>query len=305
MVESLADLTLSNAERFPDQSASWPPVQISVAETYLSRKIRLERVPALVEKGLDQIEYQEKYIRDSDAPENMGRRAGEDRTSDTNRRARDILILHAIATGQTERALVLLSDFRRQLDQSRPADTQGRLAAQWRQDQFDYELLARKAGIDAPLDLELLNATPAEPERHPVAPFEAKDLSGKTWSLADLQGKVTYVAVWNTACGSMCITGLAGVQQLYERWKGRTDRAVLAISMDMTAAVAESSMKANGFSFPILYGIKVAEMLVPGSGWPAEWLIDPEGRRLQRRPPRASNDNRKIEELADRVAIIQ
>jgi hypothetical protein len=55
MVEALADFALSNAERFPNQSASWPPVQISVAETYVRRKIRLERVPALVEKGLEQV----------------------------------------------------------------------------------------------------------------------------------------------------------------------------------------------------------------------------------------------------------
>jgi hypothetical protein len=47
----------------------------------------------------------------------------------------------------------------------------------------------------------------------------------------------------------MCITGLAGVQQLYERWKGRSDRAVLMIAMDATAAIAESSVKANGYSF--------------------------------------------------------
>jgi hypothetical protein len=35
--ERLADLVLSNAERFPDQSASWPPVQIQVAEQYVQQ----------------------------------------------------------------------------------------------------------------------------------------------------------------------------------------------------------------------------------------------------------------------------
>ena len=49
--ERLADLVLSNAERFPDQSASWPPVQIQVAEQYVQNKVRLDRVPSLIQQG--------------------------------------------------------------------------------------------------------------------------------------------------------------------------------------------------------------------------------------------------------------
>ncbi len=106
-----------------------------------------------------------------------------------------------------------MGEYRLQLDQSRPSDTQSRLAAQWRDDELNYGILASGAGLDVSLDLELFKDTPREPERTPLAQFEAKDLSGRTWGLADLQGKVTYIAVWNTACGGMCITGLTGVQQ--------------------------------------------------------------------------------------------
>ncbi len=78
------------------------------------------------------------------------------------------------------------------------------------------------------------------------------------------------------------------------------------IATDATTAIAESSVKANGYSFPIIHGMDVNKKIFPGSGWPAEWLIDPQGRRLQRNPPRASQETiRKIEELADQVAVIQ
>jgi hypothetical protein len=166
-------------------------------------------------------------------------------------------------------------------------------------------MLARKAGIDVPLDVELLTARPAEQERFPVAQFEAKDRSGKTWSLADLGGRVTYVSVWRTSCGS-CGGALAGVQQLYERWKGRIDRAVLTISVDANAAIAESFMKENGYTFPMIYGMEIAEKFFPGGGWPHEWLIDPEGRRVRQRPLRASDRTiLTIEEMADKIAVVQ
>ena len=303
MVEQLADFALSNAERYPDQSSSWPPLQIHVAEAYVNRKIRLDRVPALIEKGLEQDENQEKYRRNSDAFKNGEQH--EDPTLDAKGRAQEILIQHAMVTGQKERARMLLSDFRRQLDQSRPSDTQGRLASRWRRDAFAYQMLATRAGIEVPLDPALLTA-PAEPERQPVAPFEAKDLSGKKWSVADLQGKVTYVSIWRTGCGGICRAGLAGVQQLHERWKDRNDRAVLTISVDQNVGTTEEFMKQNEYSFPMIYGEEVAEKFSPGAGWPMAWLIDLQGRRTHRRSPRASDATiPRIEEMADKIAVPQ
>jgi hypothetical protein len=104
--ERLADFVLSNAERFPDQSTSWPPVQILVAEQYVQGKVRLDRVPSLVQQGLEQVESQEKYRRDSDAFDNMPRSPGtDDNISFTRRRAREILIRHAIVTSWSPASL--------------------------------------------------------------------------------------------------------------------------------------------------------------------------------------------------------
>lgn len=303
MAEALADLALSTAERFPDQSNSTPPLQVLIAEAYVSRKVRLEQVPALLEKGIEQSENQEKYSRDSDAFERM---PGDDGASETRKRVREVLIEHAIVTGKIGRARELLNEFRRELDQSRPLHAGGRLAAQWRADQLMYGVLASRAGIDVPRDNELLSLSPSVEERYPVAHFEAKDFSGKTWSLAGLQGKVTYIVVWRVGCGGPCQAALQGVQQLYERWKGRGDRAVLAISVDENPAIAESFMKENEYSFPMIYGAEIADKFVPGSAWPTAWLIDPQGRRYRRSlPPPSDQTIPRIEELADHVAETQ
>ena len=300
-VKELADFALSSAERFPDQGTSTPPNQVLIAEAYVARKIHLDLVPVLIEKGIQQSEDQTKYYRDGAALE-KSTRAGEDSTSETKRRAREILIQHAIVTGQMERARVMLNDFRRELDLAKSLEP----TTQWRNDQFTYEMLARRAGIDIPIDLERLNAPQAEPERFPVAQFEAKDLSGKTWSLADLQGKVTYVGIWRSGCRGACGAALQGVQQLYERWKGRSDRAVLTISVDENVAIAESLMKDNEYSFPMIYGAEIAVKFLPNGGWPTAWLIDPKGRRLQRRLPYPSDETiPKIEEMADRIELSQ
>jgi hypothetical protein len=304
--ERLADLVLSNAERFPDQSTSTPPVQIQVAEQYVQKKVRLDRVPWLVQQGLEQAENQEKYLRDSEAFDNMPRSAGEDdNTSYTRRQAREILIRHAIITQQKERTLALLSDFRRELDQSKPTNATGRAASSWRSGQMTYSMLARQAGLDVPID-SLRNSHPEEPERYPVPEFEAKDLSGKSWSIADLQGKVTYILLWRTGCGGSCDSILGGVQKLYDNWKNRIDRAVLTISQDENPAIAASIMKDGGYSFPVICSLGISEKFIPGGGWPQEVLIDPQGRRLQRRPPRASEETiGQIEEISDKIGITQ
>ena len=122
---------------------------------YVNRKIRLERIPVLVERGLEQLEYQEKHIRNSDAFPNREGGAIEDNNSDTKSRAREVLIRHAMVTGQMERTRALLNDLRHQLDQSRSSDSGGSVAAAWRRDQAIYDILSMQAGINVPLGSEL------------------------------------------------------------------------------------------------------------------------------------------------------
>ena len=302
--ERLADFVLSNAERFPDQSTSVPPVQFQVAEAYLDHKIRLDGIPALVQQGLEQAENQGKYDRDSDAFDKVSRPDGVDANAAlTDRLAREILIRHAIVTHQRERALALLGDFRRELDQSKPADTTGPAGTSWRSNQNSYSRLARQAGLDVPMD-DLRVPDPEEPEPYPVADFEAKDLSGRVWRLANLKGKVTYINIWATWCET-CLVEMAGLQKLYEQWTDRSDRLVLTISIDSNPRLAEAFIKENHYSFPVISSQEIAEKFSPVH-FPQNCLIDPQGQRLKMPPPPAFDRNiPRIDEMVDQIFLRQ
>jgi hypothetical protein len=287
--ERMADFVLSDAGRYPDQQGRrLPDVQMSVAESYVARKIRLDRVPALIAQAEKQAEDMDKYTGESGEP---GKAVAE-----VKQRGRYLLIGAAISSGQMDRAQAMLLDLRRELDTARAAGNPSR------EDEFQYRMLANKAGIDALMNPELLAGKPQEPERVPVASFEAKDLSGKTWSAADLKGKVTWILAWGAEPCRPC-AGLQAVQQLYERWKDRSDRAVLTISVDVNAAIPESFMKENGYSFPVIHGMDMAQKILGFAGWPAQSLVDPQGRRVRFRSPRPSEDTiAVIEEMADKIS---
>jgi len=81
---------------------------------------------------------------------------------------------------------------------------------------------------------------------------------------------------------------------------------VLTISVDANVAIAESLMKDNEYSFPMIYGAEIAEKFFPGGGWPTAWLIDPKGRRVLRHVPYPSDETiLKIEEIADKIEVTQ
>ncbi len=90
---------------------------------------------------------------------------------------------------------------------------------------------------------------------------------------------------------------------MYERWRNRSDRAVLTISVDDHPAIAQAFMKENGYSFPAICDADIAQKF-GGARWPWALLIDPQGRRLQRRAPRVSEETiAEIEETADKIAM--
>jgi len=98
--ERMADFVLSDAERNPDQPGRGPSaVQMSVAEAYVARKIRLDRVPTLVAQAEKEAEDLDKYTGEGGEP---GRAATE-----TKRQGRYLLIDAAIGSGQKDRAQVM------------------------------------------------------------------------------------------------------------------------------------------------------------------------------------------------------
>jgi hypothetical protein len=95
---------------------------------------------------------------------------------------------------------------------------------------------------------------------------------------------------------------MPGIQSLHERWKNRKDRVVLTISADVHASIAKSFLAQEKYTFPVVHGREVAEKFFPPAYFPQNWLIDPEGRRLDMPAPRAYESSLgQIEELAAKL----
>ena len=106
--------------------------------------------------------------------------------------------------------------------------------------------------------------------------FTLQDLSGKTWTFAELRGKVVLVNFWATWCPP-CRKEMPDLETLYERFNSK-GLVVLAIS-DEEAAKVEPFIRERKVSFPVLLdpGRKVNEMFVV-EGIPKSFVYDREGK---------------------------
>ncbi|MGD0793185.1 MAG: TlpA disulfide reductase family protein [Terriglobales bacterium] len=106
--------------------------------------------------------------------------------------------------------------------------------------------------------------------------FTLKDLSGKTWTFAELRGKVVLVNFWATWCPP-CRKEMPDLETLYERFESK-GLVVLGIS-DEEAAKVEPFIRERKVSFPVLLdpGRKVNEMFVV-EGIPKSFVYDREGK---------------------------
>jgi len=277
-VDRLGKFVLRSAERYPEIGTSFPPYSIQVADAYARYQVNLDEVPALVAKGLEEAELQEKYRRDGDAMPSIPGRKMADNIAMAQNRVHEILIRHAIATDK-EKAVRLIAGLRSELERTRPTDNSD---GQWGYRHNLYLQFAKQAGMDVQPIAQLPPSSLENRERFPVGDFEAKDLSGKTWRLADLKGKVAFVNVWTTWCGP-CRAEMPLIQKLHDKWKERPDRVVLTISADLHATLAESFIKEGKYTFPVIFGKETAEKFFPPVFFPQNWLIDGEGRRVDYR----------------------
>jgi len=106
--------------------------------------------------------------------------------------------------------------------------------------------------------------------------FTLKDLSGETWTFAELRGKVVLVNFWATWCPP-CRKEMPDLETLYGRFSSK-GLVVLGIS-DEEAAKVEPFIRERKVSFPVLLdpGRKVNEMFVV-EGIPKSFVYDREGK---------------------------
>jgi peroxiredoxin len=148
---------------------------------------------------------------------------------------------------------------------------------------IELATLVRYEHVEAPLYFnsdEQFRAAMAQLEaddrkrEHPE--FTLRDLSGKSWTFAELRGKVVLVNFWATWCPP-CRKEMPDLETIYGRF-GSKGLVVLGIS-DEEPAKVEPFIRERKVSFPVLLdpGRKVNEMFVV-DGIPKSFVYDREGK---------------------------
>jgi len=140
--------------------------------------------------------------------------------------------------------------------------------------------LVRYEHVDATLDNDQYRAAMARLEaddrKREHADLSLKDLSGKSWTLSELRGKVVLVNFWATWCPP-CRKEMPDLQALYERFEPQ-GLVILGIS-DEEGSKVEPFIHERKVTFPILLdpGRKINEEFIV-EGIPKSFVYDREGK---------------------------
>jgi thiol-disulfide isomerase/thioredoxin len=321
---ALVDQLLRMRAISPDAGECWPPAEIAIAQVYVGGKVRLDRVPALVEAGLKNIEKMYKYEYSMDLFPAEVRARATDWRSITAKLAEEVRAdyLLAVRRPADARGLIARAMVRLETSEDSPQQSQERvgwlrrLANADAQEGYVESALAHYRASMAGLSRTTLAMPEAQPmvadvkqyylahggteekwpdwatsrsgarQPEPALPsfvndlpeFSVSDLAGRSWQLRNLKGKATFVNFWATWCGP-CRSEHPGIQELYNRIKGRADVQVLTFSVDSDAASAQQYIREKGYTFPVICAPVLADRLFPYVGLPTSFVVNPQGMR--------------------------
>ena len=134
-----------------------------------------------------------------------------------------------------------------------------------------------KVTPNSPQFMEAMAKLQAEDERRQQVDFTLTDLSGKSWTLRDLKGKVVLVNFWATWCPP-CQKEMPDLEALYTRFKDQ-GFVVLAISEDDETEKVGPFISERKISFPVLLdpGQKVNNLFAV-AGIPKSFVYNRDGK---------------------------
>ncbi len=131
----------------------------------------------------------------------------------------------------------------------------------------------------------------------PLPKFELQDPGGKTWRLAQFEGKTLLVNLWATWCAP-CLAELPYIQKLHEKVRDRSDVAVLTLNIDDNTGLVQPFLDRKKYTFPALLAKSYVEGVLPEMGIPRNWIVDGQGVwKLEL----LGFDLRRVDKLADEV----
>jgi thiol-disulfide isomerase/thioredoxin len=116
-----------------------------------------------------------------------------------------------------------------------------------------------------------------EKPTNPLPAFTLTDLNGKTWKLANFEGKALLINIWATWCGP-CVAEHPEFQKLYDKLKDRGDVSVLTFNVDEDLGKVAPYMAEHKYTFPVMPAKEVVDAVVPVLAIPRNWLVNPKGK---------------------------
>jgi thiol-disulfide isomerase/thioredoxin len=109
-----------------------------------------------------------------------------------------------------------------------------------------------------------------------VPEFSLTDLNGRVWTLADLKGKTTLINFWATWCPP-CVGEMPYLEKLYARLKDQPGIQVLTLNVDENPGVVVPFLHAHNYTFPVLPAQRFVQDTLRVTGYPDNWVVDPDG----------------------------
>ena len=295
---------------------SWPSPYQRVAELYMDRAFRLDRVHALLEKDRQQAERHKVEPSAKANEEERAKIALEHRETDW--RLQRLRVRADLSLGLKKERDAGLTRLETMMKAETDARAKGVMAAQYAWLQADVATSENRWADAFSLYQEAADGLPGESRvktaranawrllggseaslarlvaalnRSAVVtkasswhtvdrslPAATLDrLGGGQWTTAAFAGKRTLVNFWATWCGP-CKNELPYMQKLYDRIKDRTDLAIVTLNVDDSVGLVEPFMAENKYTFPVVFAEAFWSKLDVEKAIPTNWVVDSGGK---------------------------